>query len=80
MLQKLQQVMHTKIGQIIISILLGFGLASLFRKSCKESECFSFKAPKTSEVENKVYKHGDDCYSFKPETVPCSSESPITFA
>ena len=32
MLQKLQKAIHTKFGQIIISIILGLGLASLLEK------------------------------------------------
>ena len=80
MLQNIQKVMHTKLGQILISIILGFGLASIFRRSCKDAECFSFFAPKPSEVEKKIYTHGGNCYSFRTETLPCSSETPISFA
>ena len=80
MFQKLQQVMHTKMGQILISILLGFGLASIFRKTCKAQDCFSFHAPKPSDVEEKIYTHGGNCYTFKTETTPCTSKEPLTFA
>ena len=80
MLQNIQKVMHTKLGQILISIILGFGLASIFRRSCKDRNCFTFNAPKPSEVEKKLYTHGGECFSFKTETLPCSSENPISFA
>ena len=80
MLQKLQEVMHTKIGQILISIILGIGLASIFRRSCKASECFSFHAPKPGDIEKKIYSHGGKCFSFHTETVPCTAEKPIAFA
>ncbi|MAV56949.1 MAG: hypothetical protein CMI79_05425 [Candidatus Pelagibacter sp.] len=80
MLQNLQKIMHTKLGQILISIILGFGLASIFRRTCKETDCFSFYAPKPSKVEKNIYTHGGNCYSFKTETLPCSTKNPIGFA
>uniref|UniRef100_A0A6C0CS14 Uncharacterized protein n=1 Tax=viral metagenome TaxID=1070528 RepID=A0A6C0CS14_9ZZZZ len=71
MLQKLQKAIHTKFGQIVISIILGLGLASIFRKACDELNCLSFTAPKTSEVEKTIYKHGNDCFKFKATTKNC---------
>lgn len=74
MLQKLQKAIHTKFGQIIISIILGLGLASLFRKACDELNCLTFTAPKASEIQETVYKHGDSCYKFKAITQECNKE------
>ena len=33
---------NTKYGKIIISIILGIGLASIFRKSCDSRNCIIF--------------------------------------
>ena len=35
---------HTKTGKIIMSIILGLGLASLFRKVCKNYDCIQLYA------------------------------------
>lgn len=67
-----QRLLHSKIGKIIISILLGLGLASLFRKACNDRNCITFKGPKLSEIRNKVYKFNDKCYTFKTEGESCS--------
>lgn len=81
MLQKLQRVMHTKYGQVLISIILGLGLASLFRKACDELNCFNFVAPKTSEVEKNAYKHDSSCYKFKAMTKKCDkNKKSVSFA
>lgn len=80
MIQNIINSMHTRFGQIIISIILGIGLASLFRRSCHEEGCFSFRSPKTSEVESSTYLHGGSCYKFKAETKKCESEKHVTFA
>ena len=40
-----EKFLHTKSGKIFMSLLLGFGLASLFRKMCKDRNCIIFNAP-----------------------------------
>ena len=55
-----------------MSAILGLGLASLFRRTCKDLGCFSFRAPPWEETLKSVYKYGDHCYKFKPRAVPCT--------
>ena len=71
----LKRLLHSKIGSYFISIILGLGLASLFRKSCNSKECYKFTGPKFSAVEKKVFKFDDSCYTFKPNAKTCSSHS-----
>ncbi len=47
---------HTKTGKTLMSLILGFGLASLFRKICKEKDCLLFYAPPMEELYDKIYK------------------------
>jgi len=68
---------HTKTGKYIMSILLGFGLASLFRTVCKDKECVIFHAPPLEETKNKVYKHGSKCYKYVPTATKCDSNKKI---
>ena len=62
---------HTETGKYIMSILLGFGLASLFRTVCKGKDCIIFHAPPLDQFENKIYKNGDKCYKFNPVATKC---------
>jgi hypothetical protein len=80
MIQNIIKSMHTKFGQVVISIILGIGLASLFRRTCHDEDCYKFKSPKTSEVESTTYLHGGSCYKFKAETKNCESKKHATFA
>jgi len=59
--------LNTSLGQVFISILLGLGLAMIFRKVCKDKNCIQFKGPILSEIEGKIYKHGDKCYRYTSE-------------
>jgi hypothetical protein len=64
-------------SDIIISIILGFGLATLFRQNCKNRQCLIFKGPHQKEILDKTFKIGNDCYKFTPENTPCNSSKKI---
>jgi len=66
------RLLHTNNGRYVISIILGFGLASLFRKVCKDRNCIIFKAPPLDKVTNNTYAYGDKCYTFKEKLTKCS--------
>uniref|UniRef100_A0A6C0IJ80 Uncharacterized protein n=1 Tax=viral metagenome TaxID=1070528 RepID=A0A6C0IJ80_9ZZZZ len=71
MIKKILEAIHTTNGQYIISFILGMGMASLFRKICKDRNCLVFKAPDFDEVTKNVYTYDNKCYSFKKEAVEC---------
>lgn len=64
-------------GKIIISIILGFGLASLFQKVCKDRKCIIYKAPNLNKMIKNVYGVGEDCVQFKTEPSKCN-DKPIS--
>ena len=66
-----QRLLHTDTGRIIISIVLGLGIASLFRKVCKDRSCIAFRAPPIKDLENDTYKLDDKCYKYKTKAVKC---------
>lgn len=72
--------LESKIGQIIISIILGFGLATVFRKVCKDNNCVVIQGPKVSEVTKNVYKIDADCYKYTPYASACDGATASTAA
>lgn len=68
---------HTETGKIIMSILLGFGLASLFRTVCKDRDCLIFHAPPLDKFQDKIYKTGDKCYKYTPVATKCNANAKI---
>lgn len=80
MKSKVSQMLHTSYGRLVISVLLGLGLASLFKKTCNSKSCYKFVAPNVSEITSSVYSHGGSCYTFKPITVQCKNKESILFA
>lgn len=80
MANKFVNMMHTSRGRIMISIVLGIGLASIFRKTCKATGCFNFISPPSKEIEESVYLHDGTCYKFTSETIKCGSGKHVGFA
>ena len=67
--------LHTQTGKIVMSILLGFGLASLFRTVCKNKDCLIFHAPPLDQIKDKIYKSGDKCVKYNSVASKCSANS-----
>ena len=62
-----KRLLHKPLGKIFISILLGIGLATLFRKVCTDKNCIVYKGPLHSDIEGKTFKHGEKCYQYKAQ-------------
>ena len=68
------RLLHSKSGHIIISIILGFGLACLFRRICKDRECIIYTAPDFKKIKDKIFKFDDKCYKYTKETSTCNDK------
>lgn len=70
----LKEIFESKGGSIVISIVLGLGLAALFRKACTDNKCIVVKGPNMDEVQKYYYKINDDCYQYKAVFAECGAE------
>ena len=68
-----KRLLYTDLGRIFISIILGLGLATLFRKICTDKSCIRFNGPIISDLEDKIYKHGEKCYKYSTRTDKCDT-------
>jgi hypothetical protein len=68
----IKQVLDTEFGSIAISVLLGIGLAALFRTACKDGKCVVITGPPRSETENYYYKIDDNCFKYTPVSTECT--------
>lgn len=73
----IKNIMHTDRGRIILSILLGLGLATIFRKYCDGRNCYHFHGPEQKELRDQIYsfdsKHSK-CYAMREKSVACGSK------
>lgn len=73
----LKGILHSKNGKILMSVLLGIGISTLFRKVCKERNCLVFKAPKFDKIKDKVFKFNDKCYTYTENLKKCNNSKQI---
>jgi len=67
-------ILDTEKGQIMFSVILGLGLASLFRKVCYEGNCVIIEGPPLDEVENKIFKQDNKCFRYKHASTKCEKK------
>lgn len=75
MLHALRNVLRSRNGRIIFSVIWGLGLACLFRKVCKGRGCIVYRAPSPQDIQEKTYKFDGKCYQYTPRPVSCPSRT-----
>ena len=71
------KLLRSNAGRILISILLGLGLASLFRRECKDLECIKFEGPSDEDIKDKLFRFNDKCFSVSPKAATCDNTKKI---
>jgi len=80
-MNKFRKFLQSVYGKLIISFILGFGLSTLFRKSCKGIQCLRFEGPPLDKIKGTTYSYGNQCYAFKPNPVKCNpNKKTVRFA
>ena len=76
MLTKLiDRLFKNKYGKIIVSIILGLGLASVFKKTCVGDGCVIVKAVSPDIVQKNIYRYDDKCYKYKAYETKCDKDN-----
>ncbi len=73
----LTKFVHTETGRILMSLLLGFGLATFFRQVCVGNGCIFYNAPPVAEIDGEIYKFDDTCYKLHKSAVKCDAKKEI---
>jgi len=72
-----RRLLYGDVGKIVLSVTLGLGLATLFRKVCKDRDCIVFRAPDINKIRNQIFNFGGKCYTFKEEIEKCNTSKKI---
>lgn len=68
----ISKVFDNRVGVVFISILLGLGVAALFRTVCKDGKCIVITGPPVEETKNFYYKIDDKCFKYTPVASECT--------
>jgi len=72
---QIKRLLNSTQGTYIISIILGLGLATLFRQVCKDKNCIKFNGSVYKNIDGKIFQYDDKCYSYEAETVKCDAKN-----
>ena len=72
----LTKYVHSSTGRLVISALLGVGLASIFREVCKERHCMVHVGPTAADL-TQTYRWDGRCYKLRGEAVSCMPDKTI---
>ena len=73
----LRRLIYSEVGKYIMSILLGLGLATLFRKVCNDRSCLVFHAPRINKIKGQVFNFDGKCYTFEEKAERCNENKKI---
>jgi hypothetical protein len=71
----LEQLLENRTGQIILSVILGMGLAIIFSRACIGRNCIVIRGPNPDVINNKIYQFNNECYKFKPNIISCEKNN-----
>jgi len=66
---KLNIFFKSKAGTYLLSIILGLGLACIFKMSCDSKNCIVYKAPEKDD--KKIIRYNGSCYESSEHAVTC---------
>jgi len=72
----IEEALKSRIGVVIISIIWGLGLSTIFRKACNGRTChlIRYVGPNPEEVASNYYNYGSKlCYQYNPIMAPCDT-------
>jgi len=70
----LDKFVHSATGRYVMSILLGIGLATIFKKTCVGKSCIVYNAAPAEEIDGQIYKFDNKCYKFEKSSATCDSK------
>jgi hypothetical protein len=73
----LSKFIHSTTGKYIMSIIMGLGLATLFRQVCKGTKCRMINAPPLEDLDDQTYKINGKCYNYEKNPVNCDKSKRI---
>ena len=73
-----KRLFYSNFGRILISILLGFGLATLFRKFCDGKNCYDFIGPEQNAIRDQVFSfdtNDNECFVMREKATKCNNKA-----
>lgn len=70
----MREILNDSTGAKIAAVILGFGLAAIFRTACRGNNCVIVKSPDKEDLQRYYYKLEDECFKYTPYAVQCDDD------
>lgn len=67
----IKKIIDSDRAAIVMSIILGLGVATIFRKICTEKDCVIFEPPSKDFLTKGILKYDNKCYQNETQHVRC---------
>ena len=74
---RLKMLLNSSNGQLLLSCLLGLGLATIFRRACRSGNCVVHRIPNRKDFHEKVFKEDGNCFKVALNESKCDSNKDI---
>ena len=74
---KFRVLLYTKYGQVLLSCILGLGLATVFRRAGKSGNCIVHRIPSREDIQTKLYKEDGECFRVSLNEKQCDDTKEI---
>lgn len=69
--------MSSTTGKYLVSMILGFGLATLMTNTCQDAMCTVLRAPDPKMYSQNSFRFGEKCWSYRTTATSCKSSRGI---
>lgn len=63
------------VAATVFSIILGLGIATMFRQMCKDGVCEIVRGPSPQTLDGKIYQFGNKCHLYKVQVTECNANA-----
>ena len=67
----LLDLVKSQFGKYVMSIMLGLGLATIFRRTCKDRKCLVFVPPEMDSLSKDIYEYNGKCFKYEAKGIAC---------
>tara|TARA_X000000368_G_scaffold154033_1_gene121390 strand:- start:2384 stop:2653 length:270 start_codon:yes stop_codon:yes gene_type:complete len=71
-------ILYTDRGRFILAIILGLGLATLFRKFCDGRNCYDFIGPEQKAITDEIFSfdsNNNECFIMREKATKCNNNA-----
>jgi hypothetical protein len=76
-MKSVEEFLNTPGIPTFISLILGIGVAAMFRPLCNGPDCLVIRGPPVNDIRGSVFQFGKQCVEFKTKPIACPKNGTV---